>query len=520
VTIPIVSFVGAGPGDAGLLTVGGLSRIQAADVILHDPQISKTILQHARSDAEIIDVGRTAPGGPAHEAISYLIADKAREGRKVVRLKWGDPFVFDRGTEEALWLEEQRVPFEVVPGVPAGIAVPAYAGVAVAGPGANAVTLVRGFEDKDRTLPDVDWEALARLRGTVVCYAGAQQLPQVLQAMLTHGWAADSEALIVYNGTLPGQESLRGTLAELHELTGHAPRRVPGVLIAGPVVALRDHLRWFDARPLFGRRVLVTRPRDQAGELVTALEAAGAETVVAPMIAITAPDDPTPLLRAAARPDTFDWIVFASANGVEAFMTAFFQRHLDIRGLSGPRLCAVGTGTADKLRRYGIAVDLIPGEFRSEAVVAALAAETTLDGCRVLLPRADIGREVLADELRARGALVTEVVAYQTVLDPMTREATPDVYGMLLQNRLDVVTFTSASAVRNFTRIYGTDQAVDLLNNTVVAAIGPVTTEAATQLGVTVAIQPATYTIQALVAAIADHFAGAVNEARPTTSGT
>jgi uroporphyrinogen III methyltransferase/synthase len=502
-----VYFVGAGPGDAGLLTIRGRDCIRAADVIVHDPQIATAILRHAREDAEIIDVGHTFAGATAHDAVSYLMADKVREDKRVVRLKWGDPFVFDRGADEALRLFELGVPFEVIPGVPAGIAVPTYAGVPVAGPGVSTVTLVRGTEDDNRALAAVDWDALTRLDGTVVCYAGAQQLPQLLDAMLAHGWPSDGAATIVYKGTLTAQESVSGTVSELRETLRQSSRRGAGVLIAGRVVGFREHLRWFDTRPLFGRKVLVTRPREQAGELVDLLIAAGAEPIEVPMIRIIAPEDPRPLLEAAAAPAAFDTIVFASANAVDAFMSAFVRQHHDVRSLKGPLLCAAGTGTARRLAEHGVTADLVPDEFTAEGIVAALRARARIAGSRVLLPRADIGREVIAHALRADGADVTEVIAYRTLLETERREDGPDVYKMLLDGRIDVVTFTSASAVRNFSRVYGTDQTVDLLNRVQVATIGPVTAEAATQLGITVTIQPATYTMGALVDAIAAHFA-------------
>ena len=505
---PAVYLIGAGPGDPGLITVRGLEWLRAADVVIHDHLIPARLLKNARPDAELLDVGGAAPHALAQEAISILIAEKAREGKVVARLKWGDPFVFDRGGAEALFLHEQQIPFEVIPGIPAGIAVPAYAGVPVTYPGGgDTVTLVRGYEDESRTLPDIDWPSLARLGGTVVCYTGGQQLTRILDALHGNGWPAEDHAVIIYNGTLTSQETWSGTLKELLARMREHPRRDPAILVVGRVAGFREHLRWFDARPLFGRRVLVTRPRDQSAALVDLLTGMGAEAIEAPMIRILPPDDPGPLLRAAADPSLFDWIVFTSANGVEGFMRALLDGERDLRALKGPKLCTVGTGTAEKLARYGIKVDLVPEEFRAEAVAAAIAREGALDGARVLLPRSDIGREVIAEQLRAGGAMVTDVVAYRTKIAEAPREDEPDIYGMLLEGRIDMVTFASASAVRNFVKVYGAEQAPDLLRNTAVAAIGPVTAEAAAQLGIHVTVQPATYTIEAMVEAIAAHFA-------------
>ena len=505
-----VYLIGAGPGDPGLITVRGLECLRQADVVVHDHLIPQRLLIEARRDAELLDVGDVSPQPAEQEAISLLLVEKAREGKTVARLKWGDPFVFSRGGEEALFLHEQGISFEVVPGVPAGIGVPAYAGVPVSYPaGGDTITFVRGYEDESRTLPQVDWSSLARLEGSVVCYAGAQQLPRILDALAEHGWPVDDSAAVIYGGTLPTQEVVAGSVADVRATLREQPRRDPAILVVGRVAGFREHLRWFDSRPLFGRRVLVTRPRDQAPELVDRLTALGADAILAPMIRITPPDDPGPLMRAADDPAIFDWIVFTSGNAVESFMNALLRGDRDLRALRGPKLCAVGTGTADRLAGYGIKVDLVPEEFRAEAVVSAIGRTGSLDGARVLLPRSDIGREVIAEQLREAGALVTDVVAYRTILEDTQRENDPDIYGMLLEGRIDVVTFTSASAVRNFVRIYGTDAAADLLGRTTVAAIGPVTADAARQFGIQVTVQPAAYTVPGLVDAIAAHFSAA-----------
>ena len=501
---PAVYLIGTGPGDPGLIAVHGLDCLRAADVVIHDPLVSPRILKHARPGAELINVGSAAQKPMAQEAISYLLADKAREGSLVARLKRGDPFVFDRGGEEALFLHEQGIPFEVIPGIPLGIGVPAYAGVPVTYPGGgDTITLVRGYEDESRTLPDIDWASLARLEGTMVCYAGSQQLPRMLEAMRSHGWSGDEPGVIVYNGTMTSQESIAGTIDELLLHVHEHPRRLPAILVVGRVVGFREHIRWFDARPLFGKRVLVTRPREQAGEMIDRLTVLGADAIEAPMIRIVPPDDEGPLKQAARNAAAFDWIVFTSANSVEAFMSALLDGPRDIRALAGPLLCTVGSGTAERLARYGIRVDLVPDEFRAEAVVAVLAQNGAVEGSRVLIPRADIGRDVIADGLRGAGAHVTDVVAYKTVLEEAQQDDGPDVYRMLLDQAIDVVTFTSPSAVRNFTEIYGAEQTTDLLKNTIVAVIGPVTAEAAIQLGIPVAVVPAVATVPALVDAIA-----------------
>jgi uroporphyrinogen III methyltransferase/synthase len=505
-----VYLIGAGPGDPGLITVRGLKCLESADVVLYDHLVHTRLLRHARPDAEKIDVGRAAPQPLEQEAICYLLAEKAREGKNVARLKWGDPFVFDRGGAEALFLHEQGVRFEVVPGVPAGIAMPSYAGIPVTYPGGgDTLTFVRGHEDEGKARASIDWTSLARLDGTIVCYTGPDQLTAVLGSLVTHGRPPEDSAALIYAGTLPTQETHLGSIEELLRRAREANDRRPALLVVGRVAALRDHLRWFDARPLFGKRILVTRPREQAGELVERLEAMGAEAIEAPAIRILPPEDYAPLDDACAHAGDFDWIVFTSANAVDAFVDRLLRTGHDLRALAGARLGVVGTATAERLARYGLKADLMPSEFRAEAVVRALGDAVDVDGITVLLPRADIGREVIGEELRKRGAAVTEVVAYRTVAAEPEREGEPDIYRMLLDRQIDVVTFTSASAVRNFVKILGAEPAADLLRTTMVASIGPVTAEAAAQCHIETTILPSQYTVPALVEAIVAHFANA-----------
>ncbi|MBS1817158.1 MAG: uroporphyrinogen-III C-methyltransferase [Acidobacteria bacterium] len=503
----IVYLIGAGPGNPELITVRGLHCLAEADVVLYDHLVHPRLLRAAKPGAEKIDVGMPAPTPLDQEAICYLLAEKAVEGKVVARLKWGDPFIWDSGGSEALFLHERRIRFEVVPGIPAAMGAAAYSGVPLTYPGGgDTLTFVRGNEGSANTLPDVDWSSLATLDGTIVCYAGPDQLADMLSALLKAGRPEDDTAVLIYDGTLPTQETTMGTLAEIAHRANTTRDRRPAILVVGRVAALREHLRWFDARPLFGKRVLVTRPREQASEFVTLLQALGADPIEAPMIRIVPPADYAPLDEACATIESFDWAVFTSGNAVEAFMGRLLASPADVRALKNVKLCAIGAGTAERFTKYGIKVDLIPSESRAESVLHALLEKGDVRGLRLLLPRADIGREVIGEELRKRGALVTEVVAYRTVAIDPERDGEPDVYRMLLDGRIDVVTFASPSSVRSFAELYGADASADLLNKTNVAAIGPVTAEAAAQLGITCGIVPAQYTIPALCAAIVRHF--------------
>jgi uroporphyrinogen III methyltransferase / synthase len=497
----LVYIVGAGPGDPSLITVKGLKCLERADVVVYDRKVAPRLLDVAPAHAERIEVGAAAPKPLDQDAISYLLAEKAREGRIVVRLKWGDPYVFDSGGKEAIFLHEQGIPFEVVPGIPLAIAGPAYAGVPITYPEAgDVIVLIRGNEAETDAPQHVDWARVAGLGGTLACYAGARQIMGITRALLTHGRQPGEAAVLIYHATTPEQVTVQAPLAEIAE---RALLDRPALLVVGAVAGLRDHLRWFDNRPLFGRRIVVTRSREQAGDLVDRLEALGAETIPVPTIRILPPEDTALMDAACDVAHTFDWVVFTSANGVEHFMKHFLGRR-DIRDLKDVRICTIGPATTAALERYGVRVDLTPAEYRGEAVIAALTSGETIRGTRFLLPRAQIARELLGDELRAAGGDVVEVAAYTTAVT--ADKAGPDVYRMLLDRTIDAVTFTSASTVRNFVQIVGEEQAGDLLRGTVVAAIGPVTAEAAEQLGIATTVMPAEYTIPALVDALVVHF--------------
>ena len=501
-----IYLIGAGPGDPSLLTVKGHRYLTTADVVVYDHLVHHRMLSLVRPDAEKIDVGPAAPRPLEQDAICLLLAEKAREGKTVARLKWGDPFVFDSGGKEALFLHEQGLGFEVVPGIPSTIGSPSYAGIPVTYPDAgDTLTLVRGHEGETSLPPKVAWSRLARLKGTIVTYAAGPQLAAMVKALRRHGRPASEPAALIYRGTLPSQHTIRATLEEIEQVVSRADQRETAVLVVGRVVALRDHLRWYDVRPLFGVRIVVTRPRAQAAELVTRLEQLGADPVEVPTIKIVAPKDSAPLDGACAQIGEFDWVVFTSANAVSHFMRRLLAGPGDVRDLKDVKLCAVGPATAEALSQYSLRIDLVPEEYRTEGVIRALRQDRDLTGMRILLPRADLARDLLPAGLRQAGANVTSVTAYRTAPVDLEGAGAPDIYRLLLERWVDIVTFTSGSSVKNFVRVLGANQAADLLRRVDVACIGPVTAAVATRLGVSTTIMPADFTVPAMVRAIVDH---------------
>ena len=495
-----VYLVGAGPGDPGLLTLRAAELMERADVLVYDALVSPAIMERAPR-AERVYVGKR--GGEHHrtqEQINQILVDLAHRHGTVVRLKGGDPFVFGRGGEEALMLMEAGIPFEVVPGVTAGIAAPAYAGIPVTQRGMSAsVAFVTGHEDPTKPDTDVDWAHLARGVGTVVFYMGVGKMAENFRRLVEHGRAADTPAAAIQWGTYSRQRTVTGTLETLPEIAREAGIGAPSLIVVGEVVSLRESLAWWDRRPLSGRRIVVTRARAQASDLAQALEALGAEVVQFPTIRIVPPADEAPLRRAAEEASTFDWIVFTSVNGVERFWHALAEQKRDARALGGVRVCAIGPATAAELERRGVVPDVVPDEFVAEAAIRALDAADDLRGRRILLPRAEVARAVLPEELRARGAEVVEVTAYTTVQDGTDVER---VRGLIARGEVDAVTFTASSTVRNFVDLVGPE-----VGGATVVSIGPITSGTARELGLTVNVEAAEYTIPGLVLALREFYA-------------
>jgi len=495
-----VYLIGAGPGDPGLITVRGLEYLRKADVVVYDRLAPTTLLDEAPTTAERIYAGkRSGHHAMPQEEINNLLVARAREGKTVVRLKGGDPFVFGRGGEEAEACVAAGVPFVVVPGVTSAVAVPAYAGIPVTDRRLTTIlAIATGHKQADADTDGLDWEALARV-DTLVLLMGVTNLANIVRRLTAAGRANETPVALIRWGTTPRQQVVTGTLADIVERVEQAGLRPPAVIVVGEVVRLRDRFRWFDQpdeRPLLGKRVVVTRSRDQARKMSTLLEEQGAEPVEFPSIAIAPPEDYAPLDEAITTLDRYDWVVFTSVNGVRAFWERLDALGRDSRALAGLRVAAIGPATARSLRERGIVADFMPPKYVAEEIAAGLGR---VNGLRVLLPRAELARESLARLLREAGATVDEIAAYRTLPGQGGR----DVHTLLEEGEIDAVTFTSSSTVRFFLQRIGTD-ARRLLEGVTVACIGPITAQTARELGLHVDLVAEEYTVAGLVRALAE----------------
>jgi uroporphyrinogen III methyltransferase / synthase len=497
-----VYLVGAGPGDPGLCTLRGRELIGEADVIVHDDFVDRRLLRFARAGAEIVTFGKRGDAlccDLQQQEVNQRMIREARAGRVVVRLKSGDPFVFGRGSEEAQALSAAGIPYEVVPGVTSAVAVPAYAGIPVTARGLNSSFAIITGHEATGTSHRVDWDALARAE-TIVVLMGLKELRGVLARLGSAGKAGDTPAACIRGGTGPDQRTVVGSVADLADRVERAGFEPPAVVVVGEVVRLRDSLSWYERRPLLGRRIVITRAAGQALGLAERIERMGAEAIIAPTIELGEPRSYEALDRALARADAYDWVVFTSSHGVEVFFARLAARGGDVRQLWRARLAAIGPGTAAALSRRGLRAEIVPAEFRAEALACALTPHVR--GRRVLLPRAEGARSVLPRSLVEAGAEVTDVGTYRA--EPPA--GLPGRLLRLLEERaIDAVTFTSSSTVRHFEALLGPD-AADKLGAASVACIGPITAKTARDLGFRVAIEAREYTIDGLTTALVDYF--------------
>ena len=496
-----VYLVGAGPGDPGLLTIRGKACLEQADVVLYDHLANPALLGYASPYAERIYVGRCGRGAyRPQDEIHRILIQKVQEGKNVVRLKGGDPFVFGRGGEEAEVMAEHSVPFEVVPGVTSAVAVPAYAGIPVTHRTmASTVTFVTGHEDPSKGGSVLEWPRLATVDGTLVFLMGAKNLPTIVRRLTEEGKSPNTPVALVQWGTYSKQRTLVGTLADIVEQAKVANIQPPTIIVIGSVVGLRKHLNWFEAQPLFGTRILVTRAQSQAGELNQLLVAYGGDPVECPTIEFIPPGNWDEVDEAIAELKSYQWLILTSVNGVQHFMKRVWHNGRDARSLQGLRICCIGPRTAQELETFGIKADIIPSEYQAEGVLDAMRA-IGVAGQRVLIARAAQAREILPEELRRLGAEVRVVPVYQTVTPQVAVE---EIKAQFRSHGIQIITFASSSTVKNFVELFGgTEELKKDLEGTIIACIGPITAETARGLGLQVDIVAGQNTIPALVEAL------------------
>jgi uroporphyrinogen III methyltransferase/synthase len=494
-----VYLVGAGPGDPGLLTLKGKQILERADCVVYDFLVNKELLRLARADAEKIGIGRRGEADRLRQAeTNQLLVERARAGKLVCRLKGGDPFVFGRGGEEAQVLADAGIAFEVVPGVSAGHSVPAYAGIPITHRDiTSTVTFVAGHEDPEKETSRLDWSHLGTCPGTLIFFMAVRNLPRITQALIEHGRSAATPAAVIQWGSLPRQKVIEGTLADIAAKASAITS--PAITVIGEVVDLRKRLNWFEHLPLFGKRIAITRAREQASVLRDELAALGAEVIDIPTIEIRPPDSWEPLDAAIRRLEEFNYLLVTSANGVKNFLARLALSGRDVRSLKGIIIGAIGPATAAEFARTGVKVDLLPTEYVAEGLIAALG-DRDLRGKAFLIPRARVARDLVPRMLEERGARVEVVEAYQTVVpeiskDELTRLFTP---------RPDAITFTSSSTATNLAKLLGEDRLAETLRGAVIASIGPITSQTLRKLGVDVTVEARESTMAGLVRSITE----------------
>jgi uroporphyrinogen III methyltransferase/synthase len=499
-------LVGAGPGDLGLVTLRAKECIERADVIIYDYLCNPEMLRWATDKAEVVFAGKKAGEHTlTQDEINALLVAKTREGKNVVRLKGGDPFLFGRGGEEAQALAKEGLTFVVVPGVTSAIAGPAYAGIPVTHRGKTShVTFFTGHEDPEKSESSIDFRALAQLGGTQVMLMGVERIGKIVSEMLANGIRPEMPVALIRWATTGRHETLVGTLENISQRVTAEGFSPPAIAVFGDVVSLRDELNWFENRPLSGKRIVVTRTRTQAGALTEQLRGLGADVIELPTIRIEPPTDLRAFAELVQDAHAYDWIVFTSPNGVNAFFDLFYKLYDDAREIGAARIAAIGPATAQRIKDFHMHVDLQPAEFVAESLVREFRKQGDVENLRILIARAEKARDVLPKELSALGAIVDEGFAYRTV--PETRDEL-GARRRLLEEGADLITFTSSSTVENFMAL-GLPWPAKMQ----VASIGPVTSQTAREHGLEVTIEVRRHDIPGLVDAIRKFFSGAAHK--------
>ncbi len=497
----MVYLVGAGPGDAGLLTLRGAELLGRADVVVYDALVNPDLLRLAPRSAEVIFGGKRAKDHAIpQEELNQLLVAKAREGKRVVRLKGGDPYVFGRGGEEAEELVEAGIAFEVVPGISSIVAGPSYAGIPLTHrEHCSSFTVLTGHEDPTKQEAGLDYEQLARTPGTKVILMGVERIRQIAESLVAHGMDAATPVGMVHWGTTGRQRSIEGTLGTIAEVVAASKFTAPAVTVIGDVVKLRAKLNWFEHRPLFAQRVVVTRTREQASQLTRQLLDLGADVLEIPTIKIQPPDDRQSLLEALRGLGEYDWIIFTSVNGVTTFFEYFFKAFEDLRALGGLRFAAVGSATAAKLKELHLRVDVMPEEALAPKIASALREYESLENLRILLARAQVANRELPKLLEDLGAIVDDIAVYKTV--PETEDLTGSA-ARLLEGGSDWITFTSSSTVEHFHARFDLPRLVQKFPKIKLASIGPETSKAILALGLKPSVEARQHDIGGLVKAL------------------
>jgi uroporphyrinogen III methyltransferase/synthase len=500
----VVYLIGAGPGDPDLITVKGSECLRSADVVVYDKLVGESLLSLARNDAELIYVGKRRGYHTMSQAeINELLIEKAHKGLNVARLKGGDPFIFGRGGEEAMELSEAGVRFEVIPGVTSAIAVPTYAGIPLTHRDLSSTTcFITGHEDPTKKESNIDWDSLAQSSGTLVFLMGIGNLGRITRRLIQGGKPSDTAAAVIASGTISQQMTVTGTLATIAQQVKEAGIEPPGVIVVGDVVNLRKQLRWFESRPLFGKRILITRPEEQAGDFARMLTGLGAWCEIFPTIEIVPPETWDGLDQAIETLSSYEWILFTSVNGVNYFFERLMQSGKDARSLGGIKIGAIGPKTQEALEARGVSPDLVPDTYCAEGLAEALGGYP-IQGKRILIPRPAIASDDLPKRLHELGAVVDEVEAYLTRKPEYERDTLRETF---LNGRIDLITFTSPSTVSNLVEICKETDIYDEISGIPVASIGPVTAKRATEQGLTVGVMPDEYTIDDLADAIVEYY--------------
>jgi len=496
-----VYLIGAGPGDPGLISVKGLEYLKRADVVVYDNLVNKRLLRNVRYGAEVIYVGKR-PGQHTFDQklINKLLVEKAAQGKVVVRLKGGDPFIFGRGGEEALALSESGVRFEIIPGITAATAVPAYAGIPVTHRGVTStVAFITGHETPLKGESHIDWSKISTGIGTLIFFMGVKNLKNIVDNLIRHGRREDTPVAIVRWGTLPEQRVITARLKDIVQIAEKEGIEPPALIIVGEVVKLREKLNWFESKPLFGKRVLVTRSRTQASKLVDLLEEYGAEAIEVPTIKFECPEGSNSLNEVINQIKEFEWLIFTSVNGVKSFFKRFFSLKKDIRELSDIKIASIGPVTKDEIESFYLKVDFQPSEYVADCFIEEFIKNNDVKNKNILLVRADKARDYIEKELINSGANVTSVVGYRTLPED---SKSSELLEVVERGEVDWVTFTSSSTVRNFFNMYQGSKKFKI------ASIGPITSRTIRELGFSPDVEAEEHTIPGLVKAVLDYYRG------------